>query len=42
MKEEYHQAIIDGVKSKSFPKVPVDYGYRDNTNFLVYDFKKIH
>ncbi len=33
MKEKYHQAIIDGVKPKSFPKIPVDYGYRDNTNF---------
>jgi flavin reductase (DIM6/NTAB) family NADH-FMN oxidoreductase RutF len=33
MKEKYHQAIIEGVKPKSFPKIPVDYGYRDNTNF---------
>jgi flavin reductase (DIM6/NTAB) family NADH-FMN oxidoreductase RutF len=33
MKEKYHQAIIDGVKAKSFPKIPVDYGYRDNTHF---------
>lgn len=33
MKEKYHQSIIDGVKAKSFPKVPVDYGYRDNTHF---------
>jgi flavin reductase (DIM6/NTAB) family NADH-FMN oxidoreductase RutF len=33
MKETYHQAIIDGVKAKSFPRIPVDYGYRDNTNF---------
>ena len=33
MKEKYHQAIIDGVKPKSFPEIPVDYGYRDNTNF---------
>lgn len=33
MKEEYHQAIIDGVSLKSFPKIPVDYGYRDNTHF---------
>lgn len=33
MKEKYHQAIIDGVKANSFPKIPVDYGYRDNTHF---------
>jgi hypothetical protein len=33
MKEKFHQAIIDGVKAKSFPEIPVDYGYRDNTNF---------
>jgi len=33
MKEKYHKAIIDGVKAKDFPKVPVDYGYRDNTHF---------
>jgi len=33
MKEKYHQAIISGVKAKSFPKIPVDYGYRDNTHF---------
>ena len=40
MKEKYHQAIIDGVKSKSFPKIPVDYGYRDNTNFWYTASKK--
>lgn len=33
MKEKYHQAIIDGVKANNFPKIPVDYGYRDNTHF---------
>ena len=33
MKERYYNAIIGGVKSKSFPRVPVDYGYRDNTHF---------
>jgi len=33
MKEKYHQSIIDGVKASSFPKIPVDYGYRDNTHF---------
>ncbi len=42
MKEKYHQAIIDGVKSKNFPKIPVDYGYRDNTHFWYSDSTKYH
>ena len=42
MKEKYHQAIIDGVKSKNFPKVPVDYGYRDNTHFWYSESSKYH
>lgn len=33
MEERYADAIINGVKAKDFPKVPVDYGYRDSTNF---------
>ncbi len=33
MKERYYNAIIGGVKAGSFPRVPVDYGYRDNTHF---------
>lgn len=33
MKKKYRDAIIQGVKSKDFPNVPVDYGYRDNTHF---------
>lgn len=33
MKEKYYNSIIDGVKASSFPKVPVDYGYRDSKNF---------
>lgn len=40
MKEKYHQAIIDGVKAKSFPQIPVDYGYRDNTHFWYTSSKK--
>ena len=42
MKEQYRQAIIDGVKAKSFPKIPVDYGYRDNTNFWYTASKSYH
>ncbi|MBE5757947.1 MAG: hypothetical protein E7345_03345 [Clostridiales bacterium] len=40
MKEKYHKAIVDGVKANSFPSVPVDYGYRDSTNFWYTKFKK--
>ncbi len=33
MKEQYYNAIVNGVTKKDFPPVPVDYGYRDSTNF---------
>lgn len=33
MKEKYYNAIINGVKSRDFPHLPVDYGYRDSKNF---------
>ncbi|MBQ1945590.1 MAG: hypothetical protein II343_01545, partial [Clostridia bacterium] len=33
MKEKYHSAIINGVRAKDFPALPVDYGYRDSKNF---------
>ena len=33
MKKKYADAIINGVKSKDFPSLPVDYGYRDSKNF---------
>lgn len=40
MKPKYYNAIINGVSAKSFPKVPVDYGYRDSTNFWYSKFVK--
>lgn len=40
MKEQYYGAILDGVKRNRFPSVPVDYGYRDSTNFWCSRFKK--
>jgi flavin reductase (DIM6/NTAB) family NADH-FMN oxidoreductase RutF len=40
MKEKYYTAIVNGVKAKDFPNVPVDYGYRDSTNFWYSTFKK--
>lgn len=33
MKEKYYNAIINGVRAKDFPHMPVDYGYRDSKNF---------
>lgn len=40
MKEKYHNSIVNGVKRNNFPSVPVDYGYRDSTNFWYTTFKK--
>lgn len=40
MKEKYYNSIVNGVKAKDFPSVPVDYGYRDSTNFWCSSFKK--
>ena len=40
MKERYYNAIINGVTKKDFPPVPVDYGYRDSTNFWYTPFPK--
>jgi len=33
MKKKYSNAIINGVRAKDFPPLPVDYGYRDSKNF---------
>ena len=40
LKEKYHNAIVYGVNKNNFPKVPVDYGYRDSTHFWYSKFKK--
>lgn len=40
MKEKYHDSIVNGVKSNNFPSIPVDYGYRDSTNFWYTKFSK--
>lgn len=40
MKERYHNSIVNGVKKNNFPRVPVDYGYRDSTNFWYTKFTK--
>ncbi len=33
MKPKYRKTIIEGVTKKGFPRIPVDYGYRDSKNF---------
>ena len=38
MKPEYYDALINGVMKNNFPPVPVDYGYRDSTNFWYTQF----
>lgn len=40
MQEKYHNSIVNGVKKNNFPSVPVDYGYRDSTNFWYTKFTK--
>lgn len=40
MKEKFYKAIVNGVNSFSFPKVPVDYGYRDSKNFWYSKFSR--
>jgi len=40
MKEKYYNTIINGVTAGGFPAVPVDYGYRDSTNFWYTKFKR--
>ena len=41
MKDKYYNAIVNGVKKDSFPPVPVDYGYRDSTNFWYTTFPRL-
>ena len=40
MKEKYHNSIVNGVNKNNFPSIPVDYGYRDSTNFWYTKFKR--
>jgi flavin reductase (DIM6/NTAB) family NADH-FMN oxidoreductase RutF len=40
MKPVYREAILSGLSKRKFPPVPVDYGYRDNTDFWIARFKK--
>ncbi len=33
LKKQYRDAIVQGVDKKSFPQLPIDYGFRDNYQF---------
>ena len=33
LKKEYNDAIIRGMDAKHFPRLPIDYGFRDNVGF---------
>ena len=41
MKEQYRNAIVNGVKSGDFPHLPVDYGYRDSKNFWYHKLRRL-
>ncbi|MBR0137845.1 MAG: hypothetical protein IJM15_05495 [Erysipelotrichaceae bacterium] len=41
MKPQYYDAIVNGVTKNDFPPVPVDYGYRDSTNFWYTKFPRV-
>ena len=40
MKKRQYDAILNGVKARDFPRVPVDYGYRDSKNFWYTPFRR--
>ena len=42
MKKKYSDAIINGVRGKDFPHLPVDYGYRDSKNFWYHRWNWMH
>ncbi len=41
MKKKYSDAIINGVRAKDFPNLPVDYGYRDSKNFWFHKARRM-
>jgi len=40
MKPKFHDTIVKGVRANGFPRVPVDYGYRDSTHFWFTRFRR--
>jgi len=41
MKEKYYEGIVNGVKSRDFPHLPIDYGYRDSKNFWFHKHRRM-
>ncbi|MFO7840706.1 MAG: hypothetical protein R6V48_00865 [Fidelibacterota bacterium] len=39
IKEKYRKMIIHGTKRCGFPRIPIDYGYRDNSRFWYSPFR---
>jgi hypothetical protein len=39
VKEPHYSSIINGTKKRGFPKVPIDWGFRDNTKFWISPFR---
>ncbi len=33
LKKKYQEALVRGMDAKSFPRIPIDYGFRDNFQF---------
>ncbi len=40
LKEEYYNALVNGVNRKNFAPLPTNWGYRDSKNFWCSDYKK--
>jgi len=40
MKERQYGAIVNGVRAGDFPRIPVDYGYRDSKSFWYTKFRR--
>jgi len=41
MKKKYSDAIINGVRARDFPPLPVDFGYRDSKNFWFHRHRRM-
>jgi len=40
LKEKFYNTIIDGTKASGFPRIPIDYGYRDSKSFWYMRFRR--
>jgi flavin reductase (DIM6/NTAB) family NADH-FMN oxidoreductase RutF len=42
LKDKYYRSIINGTKASVFPRIPVDYGFRDSQKFWYSRFRRPH